>query len=81
MKKEKDRVLIIELRDAVWESACNRTLKKDYPLLLSLCRDAGISTYTLNLFIVTAQTKLKNPTVAYTTVPPPRPRKSRKKIP
>ena len=65
MKKEKDRVLIIELRDAVWESACNRTLKKDYPLLLSLCRDAGISTYTLNLFIVTAQTKLKNPTETY----------------
>lgn len=65
MKKEKDRVLIIELRDAVWESACNRTLKKDYPLLLSLCRDAGISTYTLNLFIVTAQTKLKNPTGDY----------------
>lgn len=56
---------VLELQNAVWKSVCNGSLKKDYPLLLEQCRKDGISSYILNLFIVTAQAKLKNPTETY----------------
>lgn len=56
---------VLELQNAVRKSVCNGSLKKDYPLLLEQCRKDGISSYILNLFIVTAQAKLKNSTGDY----------------
>lgn len=56
---------VLELQNAVRKSVCNGSLKRDYPILLEQCRKDGISSYILNLFIVTAQAKLKNPTETY----------------